>query len=184
MRHRFYEDYSHKLADNSFKKPFPQTKNENEKVNLKTTPTSTLKDTVELKLYAKLDPKSISYINRATTFRFREMTGKGKEKKSGDQGPQAGQGQGGQGQAPPQGSAPTAPPQPQSQAPGSTSQGQPPKPVSPTQPGSKKVEAAKGESKAEPKADKKSTGTPSLEKSVQDNKKVTLAGSHCQQGQD
>ena len=52
MRHRFYEDYSHKLTDNSFKKPFPQTKNENEKVNLKTTPTSTLKDTVELKLYA------------------------------------------------------------------------------------------------------------------------------------
>ena len=148
MRHRFYEDYSHKLTDNSFEKPYPRTKNKTEKVNLKTTPT-TLKDTVELNLYAKLDPKSISYINRATTFRFLEMTAKGKEKKAGDQGPQAGQGQGGQGgqaqggqvQAPPTTAPPQPQPQPKAQDAAAAFQGKPPKPVSP--PRSKTVEAAK-----------------------------------------
>ena len=106
-----------------------------------------LKDTAEPNLYVKVDPKDTQYINNTNTFRFLEMTLKGKEKKGGDPVPQAGQGQGhggqvnggqdGKGQAPPT----TTPPQPQAAEP--APQGKPP-----SQPESRKTENAKGDSKS------------------------------------
>ena len=168
MRPRFYEDYSYNLLDNSFKKPFPQTKSQNEKLSLKTKPTFKINylTKLKIKLCDNPDPMSIPYHNHVNTFRLCEMTGKAKEKKSGDSGPQRGQGQGGQGQAP-QGNAPVVPPLPPQ---ASASQGPTVISVTPTQTGGKKGEAAK----VEQKSDKKSITMPNLDKPTQDKQKVTL----------